>query len=236
MNPYYLNEKDLRPVLIFGSGQLSELAWYCLTHDTPYNVVGFVLDDSYLTETRTLFDLPIIALSTVQTNYPPVDYRFIVPVGFTDINGFRKEKYLMLKEKGYEFVNYFASNSYIWDTSAIGENCLIYEHARVQPFATVGNNVVIRSGVHVSHHCQIESHVFIGAQTAIGGASIVKERAFIGIGATIADATVIEKQCFIGAGAVVVKSTQPGLLYVGNPAKNTEKSSQSVTVSKNASV
>lgn len=234
MNPYYLNETDTRAVLIFGVGQLSELAWYCLTHDTPYRVAGFILDDEYLLDDAKLFDLPIVGISKLQADFPTDKYRCLVPIGYTDINGLRKNKYTQLKNMGYEFIRYFSSHCYVWNIDAVGENTLIYEHARIQPFAKVGKNVVIRSGAHISHHCSVEDHVFVAAEVAIGGASTVKEQSFVGIGATIADAITVNKKCFIGAGAVVVKNTEEGSLYVGNPAKNTQKSSLLVTKAKHA--
>ena len=34
-------------VVMFGLGQLSSLAWYCLTHDSPHEIVAFTVDGAY---------------------------------------------------------------------------------------------------------------------------------------------------------------------------------------------
>lgn len=229
MNRYYRDETDKRPVLIFGTGDLSELACYWLMHDSPYTPAAFVVEAAFLTQAKSHFGLPVFTLEELHHHYTPAQARFLVPIGYRAINGARKRTYLQIKALGFEFVRYMSSQSSIWNIDAIGENTLVYEHAIIQPFATVGANCIIRSGAHISHHCRVNNHAFIAAEVAMGGRAEIGEQAFVGIGATIADSVSIANSCFIGAGAVVVKSTQPELVYVGNPAKASGKMALEVT-------
>lgn len=214
---------DDRPVVIFGNQKSASLAWYCLTHDSPYNVAGFAVDRAYL-DTTQFEGLPIVPFEELESFYPPDDYRLLIPMGYQRINGIRRARYEEAKQRGYTFVSYVSSRASIWPDLHIGENVLIYEHAIIQPFARLGHNCIIRSGAHISHHCQIDDHAFIAAEVAMGGAGHVGEQAFVGVGAVLRDNIHIAPRSFIGAGAVLVKDTEADGVYVGNPARKMNKS------------
>ncbi len=213
---------DTRPVVIFGNLRSASLAWYCLLHDSPFTVAAFTVDAAYIT-TSHFEALPLVPFETLETYYPPSDYRLLIPMGYQRINGVRRSRYEQAKHRGYTFVNYVSSRASVWPDLVIGENVLIYEHAIIQPFARIGNNCIIRSGAHISHHCQIADHAFVAAEVAMGGDGFVGEQAFVGVGAVLRDQIRIAQRCFIGAGAVVVKDTDPDRVYVGNPARAVSK-------------
>ena len=138
-------------VVMFGLGQLSSLAWYCLTHDSPHEIVAFTVDGAYMD--RAEFEgLPVVAFEDVENRFPPGDYAMLVPIGARAANGLRADKYREARQKGYSFPSYVSSRALTWPDLVIGENSLIYEGAVIQPFCHIGNNVVVRHGVAVSHH------------------------------------------------------------------------------------
>ncbi len=205
-------------VIIFGVQQLSELAYYCLTHDSPDEVVAFTVNQDFINNDK-LYGLPVVPFETLEEIYPPDQYRMLIPLGSRDANKFRADRYHQAKEKGYQFISYVSTKAHIWPDLSMGENCMIYEGAIVQPFAKIGDNVIIRSGSHISHHCKIGDHCFIAARAALAGAVTIGGYSFIGVNATIRDDINIAKGNFIGAGSVVVKNTEEDSLYMGVPAK-----------------
>ena len=38
----------MKPLIIFGIGQIAEVAYYYFSEDSDYNVAGFTVDDTYL--------------------------------------------------------------------------------------------------------------------------------------------------------------------------------------------
>jgi sugar O-acyltransferase (sialic acid O-acetyltransferase NeuD family) len=209
-------------VVIFGNQRSAQLARYCLEHDSPWEVAGFTVDAAY--RDGDAFDgLPIVDFETLDSAYPPGEVRLLIPAGYQRINGLRRSRYEAAKARGYGFVSYRSSRASLWPDLRLGENCLVYEHAIVQPFATIGDNVIVRSGAHVSHHCRVDSHAFISVEAVIAGAVHVGEQAFIGVGAVLRDRLRIAPRSFIGAGAVVVHDTEEGAAYVGNPARRIER-------------
>jgi len=219
---------DERPVVIFGNLRSASLAWYCLLHDSPYKVAAFTVDEAYLSGTH-FEGLPLVPFEQLEAVYPPSDYRLLIPMGYQRINGVRRERYDMAKQRGYTFVSYVSSRASTWPDLQIGENVLIYEHAIIQPFARIGNNCIIRSGAHISHHCVIDNHAFVAAEVAMGGEGYVGEQAFVGVGAVLRDRIRIGERTFVGAGAVVVGNTDADGVYVGNPARKMNKSALEVS-------
>lgn len=219
---------DDRPVVVFGNLRSASLAWYCLLHDSPWQVAAFTVDEAYLAS--SYFEgLPLVPFETLEAYYPPSDYRLLIPMGYQHINGVRRARFESAKHRGYAFVSYVSRRASVWPDLKIGENVLIYEHAIIQPFVRIGSNCIIRSGAHISHHCQVADHAFVGAEVAMGGEGYVGEQAFVGVGAVLRDRIHIAERSFIGAGAVVVQDTQADGVYVGNPARKVGKTALEVS-------
>ena len=205
-------------VVIFGAERFSSLAWYCLSHDSNYQVIAFTVDRSYI-RTSIHEGLPVRPFEDLALHHPPGSVKLLIPLGYRAINGLRRQRYETAKWQGYEFVSYVSSRASTWPDLQVGENCMIYEHAIIQPFARIGNSIIIRSGAHISHHCQLDDHVFIAAGVTLGGGVRVCEQAFVGLAAVLRDGLTIAPRSFIGAGAVVMSNTSPDCVYVGNPAR-----------------
>jgi sugar O-acyltransferase (sialic acid O-acetyltransferase NeuD family) len=216
------------PVVVFGNNTFASLAWYCLTHDSPYEVVAFTVDAAYRSA-ATHEGLPLVSFEELAVHYPPGEVRLLIPLGYHAINGLRRSRYEQAKALGYEFVSYVSSRASTWPDLQVGENCLIYEHAIIQPFARIGNNVIIRSGAHISHHCQVANHTFVAAGVTLGGNVQVEAQAFVGVGAILRDGLKIAERSFIGAGAVVVNDTEADGVYIGNPARKTARTAIEIT-------
>lgn len=204
-------------VVIFGTGQLSELVWHCLVHDSPLRPVAFAVDRAHLDRERHL-GLPVLALETLPARHPPSVARLIVPIAYRGVNRARRDVFLRTRALGYRFATYVSSRASVWDRSALGENAMVYEQAAVQAFAQVGENVVIRSGAVVSHHARIGAHAFVAIGAVIGGGADLGERAFVGLNATVADGVKVGEGCVIAAGAVLTQDAEPEGVYSGAPA------------------
>lgn len=217
-----------QPVVVFGDSTFASLAWFCLQIDSQWKVEAFTVDKEYLTKS-THEGLPVVAFEDLPGIYPPGSTKLLISIGCSRINGLRMERFNQAIKLGYELISYISTRASIWPNQCFGKNCLVYEHAIIQPFAKVYDNVIIRSGAHVSHHCVIGSHSFIAAGATFGGNVIVGERCFIGLGAVIRNGLKIAERSFIGAGAVLISDTEPDGVYVGNPARRIARSALEVT-------
>ena len=218
-------------VVIFGIGDLASLAWYVLTHDSPHEVAGFTVDAAYVANPM-LHDLPVVPFETVEARFPPPEARMIVPVGWRDINGLRASRHRAAKAKGYAFVSYVSSRASVWPDLIVGENCMIFDGAIVQPFARIGDGVIIRSGGFLSHHVTIADNCFLAPRVCLGGGVEVGERCFLGLNATVNPHVKVARCCLIGAGAVVCADTAEDGIYFGVPARRQPGSADRHTRSK----
>ncbi|WP_166365377.1 acetyltransferase [Pseudomonas akapageensis] len=201
-------------LVIFGAGDIAQLAHYYFSTDSNYKVVAFTVDAAYLTST-SFCELPVVAFEELVEHYPPERYELFIALSYSKLNALRKEKYLAGKAKGYKLASFISSRATILNESRIGENCFILEDNTVQPFVTIGNNVTLWSGNHIGHHSTLMDHCFIASHVVISGGVEVGQQCFIGVNATLRDHIKIGERCVIGAGALLLADAEPEGLYVG---------------------
>jgi len=201
-------------LIIFGLGDIAQLAHAYFTTDSEYEVVAFTVDKEYLT-TEEFCGLPVVPFEEVSRTYAPDAHDFFVATSYTKLNGLRKDKYLLAKEAGYTIASYVSSRCTVLNDHKIGENCFILEDNTIQPFATIGNNVTLWSGNHVGHHSTIHDHCFIASHVVISGGVEIGESCFIGVNATLRDHIKIGERCVIGAGALILADAEPEGVYLG---------------------
>ncbi len=203
-----------KPLVIFGSGDIAQLAHYYFSTDSNYEVVAFTVDANYIKESE-LCGLPVVAFEDVAKNYPPNSYDFFIALSYSKLNFVRKEKYLVAKEMGYKLVSFISSRATVLNEGRIGENCFIFEDNTIQPFVTIGNNVILWSGNHIGHHSVIHDHTFIASHVVISGGVEIGEQCFVGVNATLRDHIKIGDKCVVGAGALLLEDAAPEGVYIG---------------------
>jgi len=198
-------------VVIFGVGQIAEIAHFYLTEDSEHEVVAFTVDQEYLSD-ESFHGLPVSAYESLVENYPPNKYKLFIPISYKKVNKLRAEKYMDAKSKGYECVSYISSKATYYGTP-VGENCFIFENNVIQPFTKIGDNCILWSGNHIGHHTTIEDHCFLASHVVISGSVVVGEYSFIGVNATVRDNVTIGKENVIGAGSLILSDTEERAVF-----------------------
>ncbi len=208
-------------LVIFGAGEIAQLAYYYFSTDSDYEVVAFTVDAAYATESE-FCGLPVVPFEELAARYPPGRYELFVALSYSKLNQVRKEKYLAGKELGYRIASYVSSGATMLNDGRVGENCFILEDNTVQPFVQIGNNVTLWSGNHVGHHSTVHDHSFIASHVVISGGVEIGEQCFIGVNATLRDHIKIGDRCVIGAGTLLLADAEPEGVYIG-PATERSK-------------
>jgi sugar O-acyltransferase (sialic acid O-acetyltransferase NeuD family) len=223
------HRKDIQmDIVVFGCGNFASIVWYMLTHDSTHRVVGFTVDSEYCTA-ESKHGVPVVPFEELEQYYPPDRVAMFAPLGYRNINGLRADRYHAAKVRGYSFISHVASRAMVWPDLRIGENCMIFDGATINPFAVMGNNCLLLSGSHVSHHVVVGDHCFLAINAVVAGGVKIGERCFLGSNSTIRDKVSLAPRSFIGAGAIVISDTEADGVYVGNPARRIAKSSLEVT-------
>lgn len=204
----------MKQLIIFGGGDIAELAHYYFTTDSDYQVVAFTVDDEFVT-TSEFCGLPVIPFSTVINNYPPSKYDIFVAMSYSKLNEIRKEKFKNLIKLGYHLPSYVSSKATVFSNCKIGRNSFILENNTIQPFTKIGDNVTLWSGNHIGHHSSISDHCFIASHVVVSGGVTIGEACFVGVNATIRDHITIGPRCVIGASTLILADVDEEGVYIG---------------------
>lgn len=205
-------------LVIFGTGDIAQLAHYYFSTDSSHEVVAFTVDAAYINSSE-FCGLPVVPFEKLVNDYAPGTHEIFIALSYAKLNQVRKEKYLAAKSLGYRFASYVSSRATMLNDGRIGENCFILEDNTIQPFVTIGNNVTLWSGNHIGHHSTIHDHCFIASHVVVSGGVEIGESCFIGVNATLRDHIKIGEKCVIGAGALLLIDAEPEGVYIGQAAE-----------------
>ena len=194
----------MKPVVIFGCGEIAQLAHYYFTSDSNRTVAAFTVDAAYLPADATFCGLQVVAWEAVAGKYPPDDYDVFVALSYAQLNRLRSSKVREAEERGYGLASYCSSRATILTQFPIGENAFILENNTVQPFVRIGKNVTLWSGNHIGHHSVIEDDCFITSHAVVSGGVRIGARSFVGVNATLRDHINLGPDSVIGAGAIIL--------------------------------
>ncbi|MCV6638077.1 acetyltransferase [Candidatus Albibeggiatoa sp. nov. NOAA] len=203
-------------VIIFGTLDTAQLAYYYLSCDSEHEVIGFTVSQDYL-QTSTFCELPVVGFETIEHIYPPNEYDFFIPMTGRKMNQLREQIYLQVKAKGYQCISYISSKATVL-TENIGDNCFILENCTVQPFVTIGNDVMIWADSFVGHHSTVHSHTFIATAT-MAGHSVIEPYCYIGLKSVINNHCHVAEGTFLAANSLLTQNSKPWHVYQGSPAK-----------------
>lgn len=207
-----------RKLVIFGAGDIAELAAFYFSQDSDYEVAAFTVDRAFAGGEST-FGRPLVPFEDLEKQFAPDSHSLFVALSYNGLNALRRDRYLAGKAKGYRIATYLSSRATAWPGFAPGENCFILEDNTLQPFARVADNVTLWSGNHIGHHSSIGAHSFIASQVVVSGGVEIGEQCFIGVNATIRDHVKIGARCVIGAGALIAADAEADGVYAAPAAE-----------------
>ena len=202
-----------KPLVIFGIGELAQLARHYFEHDSDRTVGGFTVDESYVHSSE--FDgLPLVAFDRLQERFPPSEFDLFVAIGYDSLNVSRAEKCAAAVARGYSLASYVSTRASVWSDLVVGANCLIMEGNTIQPFVRIGDGVIVWCGSTISHHVEIGDYAFIAAEVTISGGVKIGSNSFVGVNATLREHVTIGQDCIVGAGALILDDTPAGSSFV----------------------
>ena len=208
-------------LVIFGTGDIAQLAHYYFGRESEYEVAAFTIDAAFLKEDR-FGGLPVVAFEEISTTFPPATHSMFIALSYSKLNALRKNKYLAAKGTGYRLASFVSARASVLNEGRIGDNCFIFEGNTIQPFATIGANVTLWSGNHIGHHSTIRDHCFIASHVVVSGGVEIGEQCFVGVNATLRDHIKIGERCVIGAGALLLSDAAPDGVYLGQATERSK--------------
>jgi sugar O-acyltransferase (sialic acid O-acetyltransferase NeuD family) len=207
-----------KPLVVFGVGELAEVAAYYFEAEAGPRIAAFTVDGAHLKEPSFL-GRPVIALEEVAAAHAPAGHDGFVAVGYSKINALRQAKCEAMRAQGYALTSYVSDRASIARNVTYGWNCFILEDNTIQPFVKIGDGVTLWSGNHVGHHATIGDFAFVSSHVVISGGVKIGARSFLGVNATLNDHIAIGERCVIGSGSLVVKDVADEGVLTSEPAK-----------------
>ena len=217
----------MKKLVLFGTGDIAQLANYYFAKHTDYEVCAFTVDGAYVQE-PTFEGLPVVAFEEINDRFGPNDCDMHIAVSYAQMNRVRQAKYEQAKSKGYTLATYISPKCSYMSQFDPGDNCFIYEDNTVQPFVRIGNNVILWSGNHIGHHSVIEDHNFISSHVVVSGHCHIESNCFLGVNSTLAHNVRIARGTLLGAGAIIAKDTEENGVYVPPRSVKLDKSSEDI--------
>lgn len=203
----------MKPIVIFGAGDIAELAHFYFSTEAGRTVAAFTVDRDFLPSGQEICGLPVVPWEDVDATYPPEDHDLFVAVSYAQLNQLRAAKVAEARSKGYTLSSYVSRRATILTQYPIGENAFILEDNTIQPFVRIGRNVTLWSGNHIGHHAVIEDDCFITSHVVISGGVRIGARSFIGVNSTLRDHITIGEDCIVGAGSILLASAEPKSVF-----------------------
>ena len=96
-----------KPLVIFGAGNIAELAYFYFSRHTNYKIAAFVVDAGYLPAAE-FCGLPVAPFEEVQQRFPASTHDLFIAVSYSHLNALRREKYLAARAMGYRMASYIS--------------------------------------------------------------------------------------------------------------------------------
>ena len=198
-----------KKLIIYGVGSFAEYVEYIFENDSPYEVIGFCVENSILKELpKNPFKKNLISFEEIQKNYPPEDYQLFIAVGNNIV---RKRIFKNAKALGYTLAKFISSKTIYWENLIFGENTFIDEGSKIHPFVEIGDNCIIMYST-VGHHTEIGDNNLLSVCTLGGGVKIGND-CFLGMNSTIKQNVTIGNKNIIGMGCVISENTTPNAVF-----------------------
>lgn len=105
----------------------------------------------------------------------------------------------------------------------IGDRNVIREFVTVHRGLTgetvIGDDCYVMARSHVAHDCIIRDEVKIATNVQIGGYSWIGRGTYLGLSSSLHQFVVVGGHSMVGMGSILTRTTPPGSLLYGNPAR-----------------
>ena len=190
-----------KKLLIFGDGEIADLAFFYFSKKSDYDISAFIVDDP---KQEKFKNLPLISSKEFESSFPNDEYSVHVALSYRNLNKNRQDKFKYFENKNYHFANYISEKSTVLtDKKNLGRNLFILEEQSIQTGVKIGDNVMMWSSNHIGHNSLIGNHTYISSNVTISGHCKIGERCFFGVNSCVSDFCEIGDDCFVTMGSVV---------------------------------
>lgn len=207
----------MKQLLIIGARGFGREIYFnameCKGYETEFTLKGFLDDKADALEGLSGY-API--LGPVEDYVIQPDDVFFCALG--DVN-FKRHYIELVKAKGGIFQSLIHSSAIIYNSTHIGEGCLIFANVHITADIRISDYVTVCGFSTIGHDARIGQYSHLGAYSFLGGHSELGESVTLHPRASILPHKKVGSGATVGAGSVVMRNVKPGTTVFGLPAK-----------------
>ena len=133
----------------------------------------------------------------------------------------RIRKVLAQKVRGDNYVleNVVDPTARISSTVRLGDGIILFPYTYLSSCVVIGDNVLISVGSAIGHDTSVGENTVVSTLASVSGDCSIGSGCYIGTGSCIKEKVRIGENSIIGMGSCVFRDVGPGLIAVGNPAR-----------------
>lgn len=203
----------MKDIVMVGTGDFSDWVADMIENDLGRTLAGYVVDKRYLTEEQYR-GKPVRAFEEAEKYFPPE--RFSMVIGFVGGKMYtqRYEKYLLLKEKGYELENIIHPTANISHNAVLGDGNIIFQFAGIAYDARVGACNVLTAKTYIGHNVRVGNANYFAPGFSSTGYVEVGSNCFLGVNSGANNKIKIADYTFVGGGVFLTHDTKVYDTYV----------------------
>jgi len=151
-----------------------------------------------------------------QGSFSPTDCRVVIAHGEPSV---RKSLLAKLCGAGYSLTRVIDGGARLSPSAQVGAGAIIYPHAYISSNAVIGENTIISVNSIIGHDSRIGKDTVVATTVSISGNCSIGSGCYIGTGACIKEGVHVGENTIIGMGSCVFRDIGPGMIVVGNPAR-----------------
>ena len=146
----------------------------------------------------------------------PAECRVVIAHGEPRIRRILADK---VRDEGYTLGSVVDRTARLSPSARLGEGVIVFPYTYISSCAVIGDNVLIIYGSAVGHDSIIGNNAVVSTLVSISGNCSIGAGCYIGTTACIKERVSIGENTIIGMGSCVFRDVGPGMIAVGNPAR-----------------
>jgi len=183
------------------------------------SVIGFLNDR--VEKGELIAGYPVLGKLSDYREFPEVF--FINSIYRIDGQEKRIDLFMKLKIPESSLLTFIHPQAYVAPSARIGTGAVIMPNVSVSSEAVIGKCTLIMAGATVGHNTTIGEFCHLAAQACTGSFVKICTGCHVGLNATIRENVAMAEYSALGMGSVLLTDTNPGEIWVGNPAKYLRK-------------
>lgn len=202
-------------IVIFGTNLLADVVYQSIKfhRDERYNVLGFVVDDEYYSES-VFMGKNVYRYSELDSVFDKEKIDVLICIGYMRMNEVREKIFCRIQSDGWGIADYIDKEAIV-RTTKIGVGNIILDGVNISYGAEIGDGNIFHTNAVFGHHSEAGNFNFFCGSMTVAGNVKIGNNCFLGVGSIIRDGLFLNDKTLIGGGCFVNKDvTKPGQVYM----------------------